>query len=173
MRGSGKAWALAMNKKRLIYGIVIFVLGILIAVAPFTILPVCGEGKESETEMSMEESTESTQTDMQMTTGSYMRCHWTALAERGIGLVIALMGILLLVPASGGFYQGISLGTALNGALAVSVPTVLIGTCANKHASCNMLAKPGLIILGLFAVGVSVFYILYLYRSAKQSVQEQ
>jgi hypothetical protein len=143
---------------------VIFVLEILIAVGPFTILPVCQEMEESEMEMSMDEGT---QTDMEMTTGSYMRCHWTALAERGIGLVIAVMGVLLLIPASKGFYQGISLGIALNGAYAVSVPTFLIGTCANKHSSCNMLAKPGLIIFGLFTIGVSVFYILYLYRNAK------
>jgi hypothetical protein len=158
-----------MNKTSLIYSFAIFVLGILIAVGPFTILPVCGEKDESGMEMSMDMSMDDdTQTDMQMTADSYMRCHWTALAERGIGLVIAIMGILLIFPASVGFYQGISLGAALNGALAVSVPAFLIGTCANKHSSCNMLAKPGLIILGLFTIGVSVFHILYLYRNAKR-----
>ena len=65
-------------KKKIIFGALIFVFGLLIAIGPFTIFHVC---KPDQSEM-------------------YMKCYWTARAELGIGIVISILGLLSAISAS-------------------------------------------------------------------------
>ncbi|WP_010258172.1 DUF4418 family protein [Treponema primitia] len=123
--------------KRLITGIPFIVLGILIAIGPITIFPVC-EIRDV-----------------------IMKCHWTARAELGVGLSIAVLGILTLFFESKIF--GLSAGVFINGILVLLFPTVLIGVCAHPRASCHMLALPALLVLGSITIVVAAlngFFVL-------------
>jgi hypothetical protein len=84
-----------------------------------------------------------------------MKCHWTALAEIGVAIPLALVGIMTIfskrkeTSASMGIF-GVTLG-----ALAIAFPTFIIGVCANPSMFCNMAEKPALILSGILAMAVS------------------
>ena len=77
-----------------------------------------------------------------------MRCYWTAQAE--IALAIPLFGLALALGASRrkGSRRFLGLVGALLGLSVIALPTQLIGTCSMAQASCNMVMKPSLILLG-------------------------
>ncbi|MBW3091433.1 DUF4418 family protein [Bifidobacterium sp. 82T10] len=104
------------------------VLGALIAVAPQTFAYVC-----------------------KVEDGMKMACHYTAQAALGIGVVIALLGVIgLFVEPK--VRAGLNIAVALNALLAVAVPTVLIGVCKGAMMHCHMVTLPTLIVLGALAV---------------------
>lgn len=125
--------------KNRLTGIIFIILGGVLAAGPRTIFPVC--------EVHM---------DMVMT------CNWTAQAELGIGIVIALLGVLLVVIRSNQVKIGLSLGIILNGLLSILVPTVIIGVCEGKHMACHSLTLPVLVIIGSIIVIIAGIYSWYL-----------
>lgn len=104
------------------------ILGALIAAAPFTFARVCDM-----------------QDDMHMT------CFYTARAELGIGVVIAALGLIGLFVAPK-IRVGLSIAIAAVAALALAVPTVLIGVCPGGMMHCHMIALPTLIVLSVLAI---------------------
>ena len=120
-----------MNKK-LFAAIAQFVLGVLIAVAPRTFAHVC-EVKDN----------------------MPMACHYTAQAELGIGVVIALLGIIALF-CSPKIRTGLNIAVALNALLSLAVPTVLIGVCKGAMMHCHMVTLPTLVVLGVLTTVFSV-----------------
>ena len=117
---------------------VLAILGILLIVAPWTFAPVCEVNGDY----------------VQTTTGKLlpMPCGYTARAEIGIGALVLVTGMMMGVAQSteskkflGAF--GISLG-----AVAILLPTYLIGMCANASHSCRLLTQPVLILVGIAIV---------------------
>ncbi|MCH9275240.1 DUF4418 family protein [Bifidobacterium amazonense] len=104
------------------------VLGALIAVAPQTFAYVC-----------------------KVEDGMKMACHYTAQAALGLGVVIALLGVIGLFVDSK-VRAGLDIAVALNAAFVVAVPTVLIGVCKGAMMHCHMVTLPTLIVLGVLAV---------------------
>jgi hypothetical protein len=85
-----------------------------------------------------------------------MKCHWTALAEIGLAIPLALVGILNFTSKRKETLRSLNLiGLAL-GALVILFPTVLIGVCANPMMECNMIEKPTLILSGIVVMGASL-----------------
>jgi len=85
-----------------------------------------------------------------------MKCHWTALAEIGLAVPLALVGVFNLTSKRKETFCTLNLiGLAL-GALVVLFPTVLIGVCANSSMPCNMIEKPALILSGILVMGASL-----------------
>ncbi|RPI96478.1 MAG: DUF4418 family protein [Chloroflexi bacterium] len=85
-----------------------------------------------------------------------MKCHWTAIAEIGLAVPLALVGVFNLTSKRKETFRTLNLiGLAL-GALVVLFPTVLIGVCANPSMPCNMIEKPTLILSGILVVGASL-----------------
>ena len=169
-------------KNRIITGIIFIILGGLIAWGPQTIFPVCGIHTEqglAETGSAMGahtseskhmENTENTdqQTPMVMTTDSVMKCHWTAQAELGTGILIGLLGLLLMIFKSGQTRLGLNLSAILNGILALLIPTALIGVCGGVHMSCRALTLPALIILSSLVIAAGAVNAIYLNHSIKK-----
>jgi hypothetical protein len=81
-----------------------------------------------------------------------MKCHWTALAEIGLAIPLALVGILKRKET----LRSLNLIGLSLGALVVLFPTVLIGVCANPMMDCNMIEKPTLILSGIVVMGASL-----------------
>jgi hypothetical protein len=85
-----------------------------------------------------------------------MKCHWTAIAEIGLAVPLALVGVFNLASKRKETFRTLNLiGSAL-GVLVILFPTVLIGVCANASMPCNMIEKPALILSGILVVGASL-----------------
>ncbi len=162
-------------KNRVISGVLFVVLGLLIAVGPQIIFPICGvRTTESETmqdtpnpKMSMgNESTENMGGGAAMS--SPMKCHWTGRAEIGVGALIVLGGLLLLLLRNRQARFGLTLALGLNGILALLIPTVLIGVCGSTRMDCHTLTLPALTIASGFVIVASVINAAYLHKVDKE-----
>jgi hypothetical protein len=115
-----------------ILGVVVAACGLLVALVPTVILPVCQELIETKA-------------------GTFvpMRCHYTAQAEILVGGLLAFVGAIIFAyghkPETRGILSAVVLAL---GSGVVLIPTILIGTCKNPMMDCNVGAKPALILLG-------------------------
>ncbi|OJU16248.1 MAG: hypothetical protein BGN88_00100 [Clostridiales bacterium 43-6] len=131
-------------KNRLFSGILFGVLGLLIAIGPQTVFHVCPVGDIP------------------------MKCHWTARAEIGLGVLIAISGILLLLFSKAQVRMGLSISLFFQGVLAFLVPNVLIGVCGGIHMDCHKLTQPVLTILSALIIIASAINGIYLYQIDKR-----
>lgn len=129
--------------KKYISGIIFLILGILVAIGPSTLFSVCGP----------------------MEDGKFMKCHWTAQAELGIGLGIVVLAVLLLIFVSKQIRIGILQGIAVLSALVILFPTLLIGVCGGEHMPCNALTRPALLVLGAVTLVFALVNIITLWKN--------
>lgn len=159
-------------KNRLVTGVFFIVLGLILAFGPITIFPVCGIATHKEGEaMQMEDSESKVQnSSMSVAMSSPMKCHWTARAILGIGVLIVIQGILLLLISSCAIRLGITIGIGLNGILGIVIPTWLIGVCASSKMDCHELTFPALIIISSFILIGSIINGVFLYQTSKKGL---
>ncbi len=132
-------------KKIYISGLLYIIIGLLIAIGPFTIFHVC----------------DAHDADM------IMKCHWTATAELGQGIAISILGLILLIQKEYNSRLTANLSLAVNGALAYLIPNVLIGVCDGAHMRCHAVARPALSVLSALIVAIAVINIIYLYGKGR------
>lgn len=84
-----------------------------------------------------------------------MKCHWTGIAEIGVAIPLAMVGVFEIFSKRKESYNFLSGTGAALGVMAILFPTALIGVCSNPEMLCNMVMKPGLILSGALVVGVS------------------
>lgn len=126
-------------KSRPTAGIVVIVLGALIALIPSVIFPVCKDM-------------------IQLTNGKalYMRCHWTAMAELLMGVLIAIDGVLIIA------FKKFETRLALNimlfpfGLTALLIPTTVIGMCETITMPCRIGTKPALIVVSVIIMILAI-----------------
>jgi hypothetical protein len=85
-----------------------------------------------------------------------MKCHWTSIAEIGVALPLALVGVLTMTSKRKETVRSLAAFGVLLGAMIILFPTVLIGVCANPMMICNMVEKPTLILSGGLAIALSL-----------------
>ena len=125
----------------------LLVLGVLIVLTPWYILPVC----------------EVYGAYLKTATGSEipMKCGWTARAEIGTGVGIVSIGaVLLAFGKRKETLRALGVVGATLGVLTVLFPTYLIGVCASAEHPCNMGTRPGLVLLGVLTIVVSLTMVL-------------
>jgi hypothetical protein len=126
-------------KKAIIFGSVIIIIGLLIALGPQFLFKVCLHEEDS-----------------------FPRCHWSAQAEIGIGFLIAALGVCMIVFTEPKTRLGLSIGVFLSGIIALSIPHVLIGGCGMMAMQCRKVAFPALtvesVILLVFSAVIVVVY---------------
>lgn len=128
-------------KNKLFASIPSIILGILIAIAPLTFAKVCqSEG------------------------GMHMACYYTGRAALGIGLVIAVLGIVALFVKEN-VRIGLSIAVIVNSLLMIAVPTFLIGVCKSPMMHCASATRPTLIVLSVLAL---VFAAISVYLDSKE-----
>jgi hypothetical protein len=128
-------------KNRIIAGGGVIVFGLLIALGPqflFKVCPVIGD--------------------------MVMKCHWSAQAEIGIGLLIAALGIALVIFANPRVRFGLTIGVFLSGVLALLIPHALIGGCVMHNMPCRKITFPALTVISILLLIIAVFNGLYLAR---------
>lgn len=124
-------------KNKYVVGALLLVLGLLIAIGPQKIFPVCEFNPEKP-----------------------MKCNWMGKAEIGVGAVIALIGVLQMVMDHAKVRMGLSMAAVPMGLLTLLLPTKLIGVCMNVHMRCVTLTRPALLMLGIATIlvgGLSAF----------------
>lgn len=124
------------NKMNKTMGILLIVLALVIGIVPlFTDCLAHGRTLTTDTGMSIP-----------------MKCHWTALAEIGVAVPLALVGLFNITSKRKETLQTINtLGLAL-GVMTILFPTVLIGVCKNPDMPCHMIELPALILSGILVI---------------------
>ncbi|MFP1676624.1 DUF4418 family protein [Gardnerella sp. Marseille-Q9691] len=128
-------------KNKLFASIPSIILGILIAIAPLTFAKVC-----------------------QTEGGMHMACYYTGRAALGIGLVIAVLGIVALFVKEN-VRIGLSIAVIVNSLLMIAVPTFLIGVCKSPMMHCASVTRPTLIVLSVLSL---VFAAISVYLDSKE-----
>jgi hypothetical protein len=96
--------------------------------------------------------------------GRFMTCHWTARAEIGAGMFIALLGLFLICCPVGDVRLGVTVGIFGAGVLVLLFPHSLIGGCQAETMACRTTAFPVLSILGVLTLAGSAANLFYLIR---------
>ncbi|UTC68113.1 MULTISPECIES: DUF4418 family protein [unclassified Treponema] len=128
--------------KRYIFSALIIIIGLLVLFAPFGFAHVCPP-KDG---------------------GGFMKCHWMGEAVRLLGGLIALSGFAFFICKKSRF--GISVYNIGIGGCLILLQTLVIGTCAHSHMTCNMYTKPVVILLAIALMAVSAVYV-FLSRKEK------
>lgn len=128
-------------KNKLFASIPSIILGILIAIAPLTFAKVC-----------------------QTEGGMHMACYYTGRAALGIGLVIAVLGVVALFVKEN-VRIGLSIAVIVNSLLMIAVPTFLIGVCKSPMMHCASVTRPTLIVLSVLSL---VFAAISVYLDSKE-----
>ncbi len=85
-----------------------------------------------------------------------MKCHWTAIAEIGLAIPLALIGVFNFTSKRKETLRSLNMISLTLGTLVILFPTVLIGVCANAMMPCNMIEKPTLILSGILVMAASL-----------------
>jgi hypothetical protein len=85
-----------------------------------------------------------------------MKCHWTAIAEIGLAVPLALVGVFTFISKRKETLRTHNLVSLALGALVILFPTVLIGVCANPSMPCNLVEKPVLLASGILVMAASL-----------------
>jgi hypothetical protein len=96
--------------------------------------------------------------------GRFMTCHWTAQAEIGAGMLIALLGLFLVCCPVNDIRLGVTAGVFGAGVLALLFPHVLIGGCRMEMMACRTTAFPALSVLGVLTLAGSAANLYYLIK---------
>lgn len=125
-------------KLQKILAVITIILGIVTAILPHYIAPVC-EFKQT----------------MEMEGDMVMACHYLVGPSLGIGIILVILGVITLIGTKK-FAAGSFLATALLGLFVLAMPLFLIGVCMNPEAGCRVLTMPLMIIDGviLFIIGI-------------------
>jgi len=125
-------------KRNILFGSVVIVLGLLIALGPQFLFKVCAHGENG-----------------------YPHCHWSAQAELGIGFLITALGICMIVFTDHKTHLGLSIGIFLAGIIALFIPHALIGGCGMMTMQCHKVAFPALtaesVVLLVFSAVIAVY----------------
>lgn len=126
--------------KNKILAVITVVLGLLAAIGPRTIFPVC-----SAEEMKM-------------------KCYYTANAEVVVGIIAALVGIAIILIDKNKVKLALGAVQAILGLVIILIPTVIIGVCGSPMMHCVSSTKPALIVIGALDIVVSVILVLLTLR---------
>jgi hypothetical protein len=85
-----------------------------------------------------------------------MKCHWTALAEIGLAVPLALVGVFTFFGKRKETLRTHNLVGLALGAMVILFPTVIIGVCANASMPCNLVEKPVLLASGILIMAASL-----------------
>jgi murein endopeptidase len=84
-----------------------------------------------------------------------MKCHWAGVAEVAAAIPLAVAGFYALRSRRRETTRFAAIVGVTSGAMAILLPTLLIGTCGNPTMICNLLMRPALLASGIVAMAAS------------------
>ena len=146
-------------KTRIIFGALIIVLGLPVAIGPQTMFKPC-QNMLKVTNGQINEDGE-----VVITREVPMRCVWGARSLMGIGGMIALLGVAMIVFTSVKIRLGLAIGTLFSGIIALFIPTnVLVGVCIRAEMLCRQGFTQAVTSISILSIAVCVLYIVMLVR---------
>lgn len=130
-----------MKRDRII-GIILLILGALIALTPSVIAPTCGP----------------------MENGMFMKCHWMGRAVNATGVIIAIIGGAYAYVCSSKAKFALAFSNCLVGIYTILLPLYLIGGCKNPEMACRAKTMPLVYILSGLVVIITLVA-MYLNRN--------
>lgn len=127
-------------KNRSVLAIAFIIIGILIALIPAVIFPVCNSSEMR------------------------MACYYTAKAEIGVGVVVALFGVFYALFGDEKVRTGISLAVVGISPLVLLFPLKLTGICKMSDMACRIKTLPALIVIFVILLAVSLGNTLFLLK---------
>jgi hypothetical protein len=85
-----------------------------------------------------------------------MKCSWTARAEIAVGAPLAVVGAMMVFSRRKESKRNLAVLGITLGAMAILLPTKLIGVCAMPTNSCVTVLKPSMLALGSVVIGLSL-----------------
>ena len=134
-------------KKGIIFGSIVIVLGLFIALGPQFLFKVCAHGEKA-----------------------YPHCHWTGQAEIGMGFLIASLGVCMMVFTDPKTHLGLAIGVFLAGFIALFIPNVLIGGCGMMTMQCRKVAFPALTVESVILLIFSAIMVTIIEMKKPQKV---
>jgi hypothetical protein len=89
-----------------------------------------------------------------------MKCHWAGVAEIAAAVPLCIAGIAALRARRRETLRFAGIVGAASAGMALLIPTILIGTCANPMIVCNLLMRPTLLATGILAIIASLALIV-------------
>ncbi|MDR3172265.1 MAG: DUF4418 family protein [Treponema sp.] len=129
-------------KNGIVSGVVVSILGLLVAFGPQFLFKVCNADENG-----------------------FPHCHWSAQAEIGIGIMIAALGFGLMLFNAPHTHLGLYLGIFFSSAIAISVPHVLIGGCNMMSMACRRVAFPALTVISIVLLLYSAINVAFLVKT--------
>ena len=139
-----------MNNKPTV-GIITIALGALVVLIPKVIFPVCTNMFELANGKTL-----------------FMKCHFTAMAELLIGILIVFVGILIIVFKKHETRMALSIMLFLFGLTVLLIPTQVIGMCETATMKCRVGTEPALIVVSIITMIVGIGNIFFLISSIKK-----
>ncbi|MDR0819672.1 MAG: DUF4418 family protein [Oscillospiraceae bacterium] len=137
-------------KNRAAAAAVSVVSGALVAAGPQSLFKICDQSHHAHT-------------------GGFSTCYYTAQAEIGIGIVLALLGIAYLLFSNPDTHIGLTIGIALGALLAFLAPNALIGMDSDPMMACLTATLPALNIITIATFLFAAGNIIYLTRKTQRS----
>jgi hypothetical protein len=85
-----------------------------------------------------------------------MKCHWTAIAELVLGIILGVLGIEMFFSRHKETHMALGILGVVLGAFVILVPTILIGVCMSAEMLCNSVMRPTLILAGSLVAVISL-----------------
>lgn len=120
-------------------GIIAVALGMLVAFIPTFIFPVCNNMIELMNGKTL-----------------FMKCHWTAMAEILVGVLILCNGIMLMGFKKRETRMALSIMLFIHGLAVMLIPTVVIGMCETATMACRVGTGPALIVVSVITMIVGI-----------------
>lgn len=136
-------------KNRLLVPFIYVVMGVIVALIPFVLFPVCPSHEMR------------------------MACYYTKQAELGIGIVVAALGLIYIVFNDTGVRKGLSIAQLLNALLVILFPLKLTGLCSGSEMACRIGTKPALTVAGVLIAAFSLINIIILKAAKKDKHNEE
>lgn len=89
-----------------------------------------------------------------------MKCHWTGRAELGLSIPLLAVGLMMGFSRRKGARRMLGITGLSLGAVAILLPTQIIGVCMSPDMPCVSMMKPALILSGVLAMGVSLAVVI-------------
>ncbi len=132
-----------MNKIRFIYGIITFIVGLVLSVGLQTVFEVCP------------------------VTEKIMKCHWSGRALIGIGVILIIASILIILFKKPGEQKILIINVLALDVVGILIPKVLIGGCSDSMMTCQSLSYPVVYLVSGISIVISVIYFIYLLKVNK------
>ena len=151
--------AMQFSKKMIIPAIVLMVLGVLVAVGPWTFAPVC--------EVHTAENPDGLWVTTMANKTLPMPCGYTARAEIGVGAATVILGGMMLFATAIGSIVSLAAMAAVMGGATIALPAALTKTCALTSHPCNTGTAPFLWVMGIVLILFGVGLVVYRKKLAK------